>query len=88
MPVASLGGSRYFVTFTDDYSRWCSVLVIAQKSDVFDCFKKWRVNVEKQTGCLIKALRSDNGGEYVSNIFKAFLEEHGIQQQLTVAYTP
>ena len=37
---------------------------------------------------LLKPLRSDNGGEYLSTTFKSFLLEHGISHQLTVAYTP
>ena len=44
---------------------------------------------EKQTNELaLKVLRSDNGGEYLSNSFKDFLSQNGIQHQLTVAYTP
>ncbi len=31
--------------------------------------------------------RTDNGGEYLSNKFRAYLSEHGIHHQLTVAYT-
>ena len=36
----------------------------------------------------IELLRSDNGGEYLSNAFKDFLSSNGIHHQLTVAYTP
>ena len=36
----------------------------------------------------LRTLRSDNGGEYLSNNFKAFLAEHGIKHELTVTYTP
>ena len=36
----------------------------------------------------LKVLRSDNGGEYLSNDFKHFLTANGIHHQLTVAYTP
>ena len=36
----------------------------------------------------LKALRSDNGGEYLSTNFKDFLSQNGIHHQLTVAYTP
>jgi len=36
----------------------------------------------------LKVLRSDNGGEYLSNEFKAYLAQHGIKHELTVAYTP
>ena len=52
MPLASLGGSRYFVTFIDDYSRWCSVFPIANKSDLLTCFKKWKAAAEKKTNCV------------------------------------
>ncbi len=30
---------------------------------------------------------SDNGGEYLSNDFKKYLSDHGIQHQLIFAYT-
>ncbi|GJU75663.1 retrotransposon protein, putative, ty1-copia subclass [Tanacetum coccineum] len=36
----------------------------------------------------IKALRSDRGGEYISQEFKNFLKACGIVQQLTPPYTP
>eukprot|EP00171_Calliarthron_tuberculosum_P023532 IDg23532t1 len=36
----------------------------------------------------VKCLRSDNGGEYLSNDFKTYLEANGIKHELTVAYTP
>lgn len=35
---------------------------------------------------LLKGLRSDNGAEYLSSIFKSFLASHGMQHQLTDAY--
>jgi hypothetical protein len=40
------------------------------------------------TGCKVRTLRSDNGGEYLSCAFKEHLAEHGITHQLTVPYTP
>ncbi len=33
-------------------------------------------------------MRTDNGGEYISNQFKEYLSQHGIEHQLTIAYTP
>ena len=35
----------------------------------------------------LKVLRSDNGGEYLSNNFKQYLKDNGIHQELTVAHT-
>ena len=37
-----------------------------QKSEVFEKFKKFKSEVEKQLGTSIKTLRSDQAGEYLS----------------------
>ncbi|KAL1193539.1 Retrovirus-related Pol polyprotein from transposon TNT 1-94 [Cardamine amara subsp. amara] len=37
---------------------------------------------------LVSVLRSDNGGEYTSNTFKAHLAKHGILHQTSCPYTP
>ena len=107
--VPSIGGSRYVITFIDDYSNWTVQYTMKTKSEALCCFKKYKAMAEKHTSnkvkmihvfesisCTphtskqlqIKALRSDNGGEYLSNEFKAFLTQHGIKHELTVAYTP
>ena len=65
-PVRSLGGSCYYVTFIDDSTRKVWVFFLKNKSEVFATFKKWKPNVENQTGLSVKSLRTDNGGEYDS----------------------
>ena len=42
------------------------------KTDVFATFKKWKAEVENQTGLEVKCLRSDNGGEHDKSEFRAF----------------
>ncbi|GAU39416.1 hypothetical protein TSUD_323640 [Trifolium subterraneum] len=44
--------------------------------------------VEKEADCAVKCLRTDRGGEFTSSNFNEFCSEHGIQRQLTAAYTP
>jgi len=39
------------------------------KEEVLELFVKWKRNMEKRTGGKIKVLRSDNGGEYTSDLF-------------------
>ena len=78
-PVSSLGGSRFYVTFIDDFSRKVWVYFLKHKSDVFETFKKWKAEVENQTGLKVKCLRSYNGGEYDKSEFKAFLCSWGNQ---------
>ena len=86
--VMARGGFFYFVTFTDDYSRYGHVYLMKNKSDTLDFFKEYKTLVENQTGKHIKAIRSDRGGEYMSTEFDMFLKEHGIISQLTPPGTP
>ena len=65
-PVASLGGSRYYITLIDDSSRKAWVYFLKNKSNVFETFKKWKAMVETKTGLKVKCLRSDNGGKYIN----------------------
>ncbi|GJW80852.1 retrotransposon protein, putative, ty1-copia subclass [Tanacetum coccineum] len=81
-------GASYFITFTDDYSRYGYVYLIKHKHEVFKTFKVFKNEVENQLGKKIKALRSDRGGEYISQEFKDYLKACGIVQQLTPPYTP
>ncbi|GJT99991.1 putative reverse transcriptase domain-containing protein [Tanacetum coccineum] len=81
-------GASYFLTFTDDFSRYGYVYLLKHKHEVFETFKVFKSEVELQLGKKIKALRSDRGGEYLSQEFKDYLSENGIVQNLTSPYTP
>ncbi|KAA5592484.1 transposase family protein, partial [Pseudomonas aeruginosa] len=88
MESVSIGGSRYYVLFVDDYSRMVFVYFMKTKSEVFKFFKEFQSLVEKQTDRKIKILRTDNGGEYCSQDFERYLKQHGIIHQKSNAYTP
>jgi len=64
------------------------VYFLSNKSQVFSVFKKFRAFAERQSGCKLKALRSDNGGEYTSNEFNKYCKDMGIDHKLTVSYSP
>jgi hypothetical protein len=61
---------------------------LKEKSSALDTFIKFRALVEKESGCTIMGLRTDRGGEFVSNAFNDYCSRQGIKRQLTVAYTP
>ncbi|KAG8497843.1 hypothetical protein CXB51_007132 [Gossypium anomalum] len=88
MKSPSLNDSKYFVLFIDGLTRLCWVYFLKQKSEVFEAFSKFKTLVENQTGCKIKALRTDNGAEYLSERFQELCEHAGIHHQLTTIYTP
>ena len=50
-----------------------------KKDEVFSKFVEFKALVEKDTGRKVKFLRSDNGGEYVSNEFKNLCATEGIR---------
>jgi transposase InsO family protein len=76
-PTTSYGGSSYFVSFIDDFSRKVWVYMLKKKSDVFTVFKQFRALVENITGRTIKCLRTDNGGEFTSKEFDNYCKELG-----------
>jgi hypothetical protein len=88
MSETSLGGSSYFISFIDDYSRKCWVYFLKEKSEAFNVFKEFKAEVERYSGSLIKTLRTDRGGEYLSNEFEQYCKHVGIRHELTVRYTP
>jgi len=75
----STGQNRYFLTFIDDFSRKTWIYFLKRKSKVLNCFKDFKVIVEKQSGYKIRTMRSDQGGEYTSNDFEAFCTQQGIK---------
>ena len=58
------------------------------KDEAMDYFKIYKAEVENQLERKIKRLRSDRGGEYFSNVFDEFCEEHGIIHERTPPYSP
>ncbi len=83
-----MGSAVYFVTFIDDKSRYVWLYVLKSKSEVFSKFREWRAMVEIETGQKLKALRSDNGGEYTSTAFNNYLRTEGIRHELTIPRNP
>ena len=66
MSTHAIRGYSYFITFTDDFSRYGYMYLIKYKSKSFKKFREYKNEVENQTEKSIKTLRSDRGGEYLS----------------------
>ncbi|KAL8115937.1 hypothetical protein AgCh_022435 [Apium graveolens] len=88
MSTQAMGGFSYFITFIDDRSRFGYVYLMKHKSEAFEKFKEYKLEVEKQTKHSIITLRSDRGGEYLNGEFLDYLKENGIVSQWTPPYTP
>lgn len=65
-----------------------SVLFEEQKRQALKTFKEFVAVMENLTGKRVKILRSDNGGEYISEDFKEFCATSGIKREETVPMSP
>ncbi|KAF4547063.1 Ankyrin repeat-containing protein 17 [Elsinoe fawcettii] len=82
----TIGGSRYMLTITDDYSRKSCIFLAATRTAVYEEFAAWRAQAERESKCKLRAVRMDNAPE-----FKKLAEEwkrDGIVSEFTAAYTP
>ena len=81
----SIEGSRYFLTFIDDYTTHLGVLD-RENSEVFGSFLKVKSLAKRETGRKIKCLRSDGKKEYFSNQFSSYLQKEGIRCEFSCRY--
>ncbi|CAI7754235.1 unnamed protein product [Closterium sp. NIES-54] len=82
-------GAEYFLTIVDVYTRMTWVYVLSKKSDVAETVKTdWLSMVERQQDRLVKAIRTDRGGEFLSKEFGLWLKKNGIRHFLTMPYSP
>ena len=88
MNVEARGGYRYFLTFTDDLSRYEYIYLMKHKSETFQKVKEFQSEVENHHNKKIKFLRSDRGREYLSYEFGPHLKQCEIVLQLTPPGTP
>ena len=86
--VPAIGGSTYFLTLKDDFSGYCTIHFLKQKSEVMSLFQNLVQRIKVEFGHSVGTLRSENGGEYVGKAFEEWLLENGIRHETTVAYTP
>ena len=78
LSTSARGGYSYFVTFTNDFSRYGYVYLMRHKSETFENFKEIKNEVKNQHGKSINAIRLDRGGEYLILEIDDYLKECGI----------
>jgi hypothetical protein len=88
MGVSTCNGYHYFVTFSDDLSRYGYIYLMKHKSETFEKFMEFQNEVKNQLDRKIKHLHSDRGGEYLSFEFEMHLKACGIVPQHTPSGKP
>ena len=56
MPTTYMSGSRYVLTFIDDFSRFTWVFFLKKKYEVLERFTEFKASVENASGRKIKSL--------------------------------
>ena len=69
LSISARGGFQYFITFTDDFSRYGYVYLMKHKLEAFEMFRTFQNEVQNQHGKTIKAIRSYCDGEYMSQVW-------------------
>jgi transposase InsO family protein len=88
LEVASLGGSRYILTFIDDATHFTWAYFMKAKSDVTGYMKRFITLIQTQFDKTVKAFRADGGTEYNTNEILDFLKDNGIVFQRTTPASP
>ena len=83
-PIATKGGKKYYITFTDDMSHLTHLYLLHAKSDAFSTYKQYEAWCMTQLDSKIKTLHSDHGGEYLDKEFILHLKKNGTNQKLTI----
>ncbi|CAI7859395.1 unnamed protein product [Closterium sp. NIES-53] len=81
-------GAEYFLTIVNVYCCMTWVYVLSKKSDVAETVKTdWLPMVERQQDRLVKAIRTDRGGEFLRKEFSLLLKKNGIRHSLNMPYS-
>lgn len=76
------------MSIIDDFSRKIWIFILKEKSEAFQKFKEWCVEVEAEKELKLGCLRTDNGLEYLSKEFDSFCKAKGIKRHKTVPMNP
>jgi len=87
-PVETINRKEYYVSFTDDHSRFTKIYLLRTKSEAFDSYCSFKAWLQTQHNHPIKKFHTDRGGEYLSNEFSNHLRKTGTIRRLTVHDTP
>ena len=84
----SYNSKLYYVSFTDDHTRWMTIYCISQKLEVLSKYKEYEAWMRTQYRKHIKILQYDCAGEYLSKEFDTHLKAQGMIRSLTMHDMP
>lgn len=88
LSVEGLKHERYFITFTDLFSKFCTVYFMKTKDESKKYVKVFVERMKNLKKDKPKTIRSDRGGEYLDKELQEYLAMEGIKFECTVGYAP
>jgi hypothetical protein len=88
IPKQTHDGKKYFITFTDVYSKYTDVQLLKDKAETPEVVIQYIEKIKTKFQRKPKTLRTDRGTEYTNKKFQDYLKEEGIEYQTTVGYAP
>ncbi|CAI5500568.1 unnamed protein product [Closterium sp. Naga37s-1] len=92
--IRGQGHERYFLLVVDDYSRYTTVFPLRRKGEVTEVLIDWiRAARHQLSECFgsdlpVLRLHSDTGGQFSSDLLRAFCRAEGIHQTFTLPASP
>ncbi|WVZ76656.1 hypothetical protein U9M48_024612 [Paspalum notatum var. saurae] len=86
--VASVSGKWYVLVVVDDFSRFSWVFFIEFKDGAFGFVQDLVLRLRNESHKAMRAIRSDNGGDFRNSRFKNFCHDLGLEHQFSSPYTP
>ncbi|CAI7845040.1 unnamed protein product [Closterium sp. NIES-54] len=92
--VCGQGHERYYLLVVDDYSHYTTVFLVRRKGEVTEVLIDWirgaRRQLSESFGSDLPVLRvhSNRGGEFSSDLLRAFCRAEGIRQTFTLPASP
>ena len=88
-PIQTPGHKEYYVSFTDDHTRWTHLQLLATKDGIFKAYQNFEAWAKLQFQIPgFKILQSNRGGEYFGKEFSQYLSSQGTKCRLTIHNTP
>ncbi|WVZ64113.1 hypothetical protein U9M48_013680 [Paspalum notatum var. saurae] len=86
--VALVSGKWYVLVVVDDFSRFSWVFFMEFKDEAFGFVRDLVLRLRNESHKAMRAIRSDNGGEFRNSRFENFYRDLGLEHQFSFPYTP
>ena len=84
----TIHGERYYITFTDDFTRYLKIFLLQTKDQSFSMFTRYKSYAENLHKTKILKIHSDQGGEFINKNWTDFCNKEGVQISFSPRKTP